>query len=82
MREQITKIGGTLTLNNPKDVDKILKLFGSVKVVNKWNWKDQFNTPDEAIKFLLQQLKISRKITYYTLLTHKKLLLKKENIIN
>ena len=66
-------------LNDPKEIDKLLENFGSVRVVKNWNWKERFDTADDAIEFLLKQLTMSRKITYYTLLFHKKLLIKKEN---
>ncbi len=76
--EQITN-GGRMILNSPKEIDKLLNEVGSVKVVSEWDWKDKFDNADDAIKFLLTQLKMTRKITYYTLLFHKKLLISKEN---
>ena len=76
--EQITN-GGRMILNSPKEIDKLLENFGSVRVVKNWNWKERFDTADDAIEFLLKQLTMSRKITYYTPLFHKKLLIKKEN---
>lgn len=69
-----------MLLENEKVVDQLLKDFGSVKVVKNWNWKKKFDDPDQAIKFLLQQLKMSRKITYHTLLYHKQSFHKEKNL--
>ena len=79
MNEQITNNGGRMIQNSQKEIDKLLNEFGSVKVVSEWDWKDKFDNADDAIKFLLTQLKMTRKITYYTLLFHKKLMISKEN---
>ena len=59
--EQITN-GGRMILNSPKEIDKLLENFGSVRVVKNWNWKERFDTADDAIEFLLKQLTMSRKL--------------------
>lgn len=71
-----------MILDNEKEIDKLLKTFGSVRVVKNWDWKTKFETPEDAIKFLLRQLTMSRKITYYTLLYHKQSFKKENKIIN
>ena len=49
MNEQITNNGGRMILNSPKEIDKLLNEFGSVKVVSEWDWKDKFDNADDAI---------------------------------